>query len=1023
LSGTFLGSTMGYTISESLLLRAPAGSWQSYKLDPQLHLANTYLLAAIYIASPQFYQCLENKRFDYAQLTAKEQFTFRKYVNRFCFRPTPFGLFSGVTLLKWAEISAIDLPEISANHLRILPDLGTLLALSQELLHTELSAPGSFEINPSLYRLVDEYRFISSELEPGIRERKYLLQSMDYSILLKELTYYCRVSRSGYEIIGELRRLAVCSEQDAIEHFEFLKDEQFLVETRRPTINGPGHVESLLALISKQQIDSSRVKAWQALFGQLSLHHPIAPAYFQKLNHQLQQLSANTNSVGAENHLNVTINRQVSQGSLSIDHQAQLRDALFALNCLSIQEPVTAMNQFVQNFNKYFEGRSLALLYALDPEVGLGYAGQEAGELEQLIATLDVGANAPADHSAKWTPAHRLLLETWHDASDRRPPVIELREEKLRQLASASDELDTLGLSVLFRINGDDLFLESAGGVNAVALLGRFSIANPEITTAIRQTTQQQEAANPHVIFAEVLHLSNSHIDNINRRETFWSYEIPLTAASTLPVERQIPLADLRVKVEDGRVYLYSEKYRKIVIPRLSTAYNHTIDQLPIFRFLIDLAYQYGKHSLGLELSQYFPGVSYYPRVAYKKTILSLATWVLSEKELQLFLVAGDDDNGLAALEAMVTQLGLPKVFSLAEGDQQLVFFRDWPGDLRFLSACVRQKQQVILKEFLLDDAKKSLVNDQSKAPLINQFSAMVLPDKAITVGSPGVAEASLPKHKRTFMPGSEWLYLKIYISKIGSTRLLLKILPLLRRRYPAGPVKRWFFVRYNDHAPHIRLRMEIAPDNISPILIAFKKALEDGVTQHVIREYQVDVYSRELERYRAGGISLTEDFFCRSSELIVRSLKAEQHEPIPGYQLAVRSVLDMIQLFIEPVASQIAFTEFSYRQFLPEFEGKVKVELDWKYRELRTEVNQLLLSESFYRDRRVARPGKAFVQSIRALAATVPKDSDERDDYLRSLIHMHVNRLFATEPRKQEMVVYYFLHKFLVSLNARNPK
>jgi thiopeptide-type bacteriocin biosynthesis protein len=422
-------------------------------------------------------------------------------------------------------------------------------------------------------------------------------------------------------------------------------------------------------------------------------------------------------------------------------------------------------------------------------------------------------------------------------------------------------------------------------------------------------------------------------------------------------------------------------------------------------------------------LSQYFPGVSYYPRVAYKKTILSLATWVLSEKELQLFLVAGDDDNGLAALEAMVTQLGLPKVFSLAEGDQQLVFFRDWPGDLRFLSACVRQKQQVILKEFLLDDAKKSLVNDQSKAPLINQFSAMVLPDKAITVGSPGVAEASLPKHKRTFMPGSEWLYLKIYISKIGSTRLLLKILPLLRRRYPAGPVKRWFFVRYNDHAPHIRLRMEIAPDNISPILIAFKKALEDGVTQHVIREYQVDVYSRELERYRAGGISLTEDFFCRSSELIVRSLKAEQHEPIPGYQLAVRSVLDMIQLFIEPVASQIAFTEFSYRQFLPEFEGKVKVELDWKYRELRTEVNQLLLSESFYRDRRVARPGKAFVQSIRALAATVPKDSDERDDYLRSLIHMHVNRLFATEPRKQEMVVYYFLHKFLVSLNARNPK
>jgi uncharacterized protein YeeX (DUF496 family) len=55
---------------------------------------------------------------------------------------------------------------------------------------------------------------------------------------------------------------------------------------------------------------------------------------------------------------------------------------------------------------------------------------------------------------------------------------------------------------------------------------------------------------------------------------------------------------------------------------------------------------------------------------------------------------------------------------------------------------------------------------------------------------------------------------------------------------------------------------LKVNPEMISEILLAFKTKLEDRIQQHVIREFQIDVYNRELERYAAGGIENTENGF-----------------------------------------------------------------------------------------------------------------------------------------------------------------
>jgi hypothetical protein len=63
-------------------------------------------------------------------------------------------------------------------------------------------------------------------------------------------------------------------------------------------------------------------------------------------------------------------------------------------------------------------------------------------------------------------------------------PVIRLEKEDLDQLKNLGTPDPLLGMSVLFRVSNDHIFIENAGGINAPALLGRFTVADENIAAA-----------------------------------------------------------------------------------------------------------------------------------------------------------------------------------------------------------------------------------------------------------------------------------------------------------------------------------------------------------------------------------------------------------------------------------------------------------------------------------------------------------------------------------------------------------
>lgn len=1005
---------MSYLFAKHLLLRMPVKSPADYAAESQTFLDDLAFRSALYLASTSFFSSLEQQGFQSKDLSEKEENTLRKYINRYCFRPTPFGLFSSISLIQWESSPKNQIQGKTDFEASIHADQTYQALLGQGLLDEELAEQAAYEGNPSLYRALTEYRFFRTGLDENFRQREYLLQSIAFSKLLKDLIAYCQPGRSRQELIQHIMTAAGSTREEAEEYSDFLTDAQLLVNRLRPNITGRDYLTRLEGISNTNHGGSGRTQALSKLTKRNLKEMPVDPGSLQALNKQLKALLTARQADQHSGYLSVILCRTTAGRAIDSRYQEQLRDGLYALDALSPKDRLPAMERFANSFREHFEGQTLPLMIAMDPEIGIGYHENQQEKDNPLLETLHIPYKTPAESSTSWTAAHSLLLEGWLKDNKTGTPVIRLQEKELKKLKPPDEPLQLLGMSVLFRVIDERLLIESAGGSNAPALMGRFTVADEAIHLAAKNMARQLENQNPGIIFAELLQLADPHVDNVNRRESIYSYELPITAASVLPAGQQLKLSDLYIRVENNMVMLFSEKHGKPVIPRLTSAYNHSLNKLPLFRFLADLPYQYGRNSLGLDLRLYFPNLAFYPRVAYRDTILSLATWIISAEQLNE-LQHREPTQIITAFKRLSNSIHLPEYFSLAEGDQQLVFNQKKNEDILFFCNCIRQKKEAVLKEF-------------PQQADIRQYNAYMLPGEPISLPAlqkPQWKNTVTAKSKRKFMPGTEWLYLKIYAPKIGTGRLLLRLQPLLNKWYQHGKISKWFFIRYDDHAPHIRLRLQVAPEAISEVLIAFKTKLEDRIQQHVVREYQIDVYSRELERYAAAGMEQTENFFWASSQLVLSFIKQNKYKTAgTAHHFPLYSTLAIIKDFIPDLNDQLQFTFTSYQQFLPEFADKpIKVELDKKYRELTPGILATLKADDLSLMSGSVMAGRNFNKALSAVQENISPNDGNRIPYLRSIIHMHLNRIFTDESRKQEMITYYLLYKYLHSIKGRNKQ
>lgn len=965
-----------YTFHPTMLLRSPAYPYSHAKANTlQFHLNEPYFRNALFLAAPEFYKELEKVGFLLSALKPKAIKTLNNYLNRLFYRCTPFGLFSGFSPISWqVENEPLERLILKRRKLHIIPELHT----PKTVTINDANGDAKLFANPSLYRNGKEIRYLKPEYAEQMKQYHFQVAAVTANELIGHVLEACTYPISPDILKGKIESEYDLSDNQTQQLITHLLTEKLLL---KKADNRVLHANSRATILLQQA----------ELF---------SPNMIEQAGNSYTNL-----------HLEL-------EGNTGQQYQQKIKNGLSALQLLCADIAPDGLSVFAKAFESKFEDRSIPLMVALDPEWGVGYRHLEQSfEQSELLQGLSFPQKENPIKHVQWTPVHSMLLNKIQDTNQNDKRELILEDDDLNGLNKSLTKLPS-GLAVVFRPMNEQVYIESAGGATATALFGRFSIFDENLAYTLKNIADNEVKHNPDVVFAEINCLQELHAANVEHRLKVYPYEIPIATYPSSLSEEIITLSDLWVSVVQGRIILWSERLQKEVIPRLSSAYNHSRSAVHVYRLLCDLQYQQLQTNLSLDLSHFFPNLNFYPRVSYRGAILCLATWNLA---LPLLNEAKDSvtEDDLNDMKVQLQQHGIPRYFASYVGDQQIVYDMDNKDDLIVFRKSLKNLKTISIKEFpyLMDN--DPIYDEEGRKYLPQYLTALLhqrpVYDSDITKATSSASIYEVPRETQ------DWLYYRVFCHP-GISRQILNAIALILKSNLRQYVTLFFYVCYNDPSYHLRLRFRCADmASKSSAALLLEDTLQQLRKQGLIQSISIEQYQQELERYGYENIELVEQIFDADSRWVVYSL-------LEGLEKENRSVFCIVTTAV--LLSTFRFTikenmeqcKGIFESMFIEFNGTkvLQTSLADKYRNIRKDIaaDFALISRLVSSD-----PMFNKLESLIHLLADKNKGVGSQiiSQLAADVMHMHLNRMFPEHPREQEMVVYYILWQHYKAMYHQN--
>jgi thiopeptide-type bacteriocin biosynthesis protein len=529
-------------------------------------------------------------------------------------------------------------------------------------------------------------------------------------------------------------------------------------------------------------------------------------------------------------------------------------------------------------------------------------------------------------------------------------------------------------------------------------------------------------------VFAEIVHLPEGRVGNILCRPVLRDYEIPYLGRSGVADDRQIPVSDLRVSVEGDRVVLRSARLGVEVVPRLTTAHNYGWRSLGIYRFLCALQTQGVVPGLMWDWGP-LAQLPFLPRVVSGKTVLARARWNVTGDDIAAFR----DDNEVrrfAEVQVWRAKHDVPRFVALADGDNELLIDLDNVLCIDALAHQVKDRHVASLIEMF--PGPDELCVSGAEGRFVHQ---MVIPFVSTTSTSRESAPQAVSSRPRRFPPGSEWLYVKLYGGTAAADHVLDVVAELAERAVASSATDRWFFIRYSDPEPHLRIRLRGDPHRLhAEVLPAIERLAFELVDAGRLWRVQFDTYEREVERYGGdAGIELAERLFHADSRAVVAIVR--QLSGDVGADARWRVALRGVDMLFDDLGLDFERKRELARRYRDGYRAEFGVSsgfhdsMSQRFRTDRTHLEALLddrrdgtspeLSASLdvlHQRSATLRPIAAELEQLRA-AGRLRIDVAE---LALSYAHMHVNRVLRAAQRAHELVIYELLDRVYASKSGR---
>ena len=700
---------MTYRPFDRFIFRTPLFSFEYLQKEDEL-MNNNAFAEALFIASPELSnEVLKLREMPEIPQKEKERITgsLYRYYQRSCTRPTPFGLFAGCSVGIVGDRTEIQLSEQQNYKRTTRLDMNYICALTQKIERDKnIREQLHYYTNNSLYLVGKHYRYVEYHYKKT--RRIHQITQVENSEYLEKIL---EAARTGAHFT-HLATLLIDDETTMDETTAFIHeliDVQVLVSELEPAVT---NIQPLTMLIEKLNRLPSPNRQIIDLLSQI----------------EAQIVNIDSHSIGSSSDIYPAIIKNVEKTKVSTEikylfqtdmlkptHQAtvswntirDIQHALIFLNKISIPVSQTNISQFKENYTKRYDDKEMPLLFVLDNELCIGYAGNSSGDISPLVDDLVLQHRISQTDNAK-NPIQVVLLKKFHQQSFQKE--IELTDEDVKGIEAVWDDLPPT-FSVMCRILQDDaqgrsVFIQSTGGKSATNLIGRFCHLDKQILNQTLAITEKEAQLNPDVIFAEIVHLPESRIGNILLRPVLRQYEITYLAKSGVSAEFEIRTDDLYISIKNNRIVLRSKRLNKEIIPRMSTAHNYSgQNAMPVYQFLCDLQHQNGRSGLGFFWNEEAQKIDYLPRVVYKNFILSQARWNVHGKETKAFAEIKGDDELLLKVKEWKNSRNIPDTVLLADGDNELFIDMKNPLSIRAWLSIVKKRPSFQLEEFLFDPA------------------------------------------------------------------------------------------------------------------------------------------------------------------------------------------------------------------------------------------------------------------------------------------------------------------------------
>ncbi|MBV8200614.1 MAG: lantibiotic dehydratase [Acidobacteria bacterium] len=884
------------------------------------------------------------------------------------------------------------------------------------------------------------------------------------------------------------------SQEDADAFLTELIDSQVLVSDLSPPVTGPEAIHDLvdhLAGLDAGQQAAQRLAAARDALAALDSGGVGAPAErYRAIAADLEALPA---KVEMARLFQVDMVKPPAEANLGPEVVAEIVRGVDLVRRLSPRMRYESLERFRKDFQeRYGEQREAPLVEVLDEEIGIGFerSSEVGAEASPLLRGLALSPPA-ADPSVPWGPRQSVLLAKLQEALAGGSQQIELTAEELDRMAPA-DAGEPQAFPDAFQVivtlaaaspqaldRGEfQLLMGSAGGPSGARLLGRFCHADELLCDQTRRHLRAEEALHPAAVFAEIVHLPQGRIGNILSRPVLRDYEIPFLGRSGSPDENQIPVTDLLVSVLGDRIVLRSRRLGREVIPRLTSAHNFSMRSLGIYRFLCTLQSQEMLGGVGFSWGP-LDSAPFVPRLTHGRLVLTRAGWWMTGEEIKKLAKAVGTAR-YAAVQEWRHRRRLPRLVTLADGDNELLVDLDNALSIDAFLDVIEERDRARLQEMF--PGPEALIARGPEGRFVHElvvpFHRLPRPAAAVPAtvaagagaGEAAVDAGSAPAAvmaatgeaaaaavaagaggnglagRRSFPPGSEWLFAKLYTGTATADRVLRGVLaPLVQEALAAGWIDSWFFIRYGDPEWHIRVRFHGDPAILAGrVLPALHAAVAPLLDDGQLWKLQLDTYEREVERYGGPlGVGLVERLFQADSEAVLEilgMLEGDEGADV-RWRLAfygVDALLNDLGLDAEAKLQVLSRMRQGFaREFAGPADGQGKnakalqVQLDQKFRTERPKLEPLLQAAGDSGND-LAPALDVFGHRSRALAPIVAelrgleqagKLLGTVGDMAVSLAHMHVNRFIRSAARAHEMVLYDFLFQTHRSRAARARK